>query len=407
MEVVDSVACRLMEHPATAPAAGAAPRDVGLPIGLSGVALLFTYWDRAAPGQGYGDAACALIDEAVDAVAAVPMNPSLFGGFTGVAWVVEHLCGGRLFDSDAEDPNQQVDEALEQVLDHWPRAAGYDLMGGLTGVGLYALDRLPRPTAATCLRKVVERLAERAERQAEGITWFTPPEFLPAWQRELAPTGYYNVGVAHGVPGVIALLADRGTRHAADPLAGELLAGALRWLLAQRLEGGGSVFPDWVGARREGHNTRWGWCYGDQGIAAALLSAARSSCSSELRELAIETGLAAAGRDPATSRVVDAGLCHGACGLGHMFNRLYQATGEDRLRRAATDWFERALEMREPTNGLAGFRIWNGLEWVDDPGFLMGIAGTALALLAAATSIEPAWDRALLLSASSPGSVAR
>ena len=37
--------------------------------------------------------------------------------------------------------------------------------------------------------------------------------------------------------------------------------------------------------------------------------------------------------------------------------------------------------------------------WADDPGFLGGSAGIALALLAAATPVEPAWDRVLLLSA--------
>ena len=36
--------------------------------------------------------------------------------------------------------------------------------------------------------------------------------------------------------------------------------------------------------------------------------------------------------------------------------------------------------------------------WVDDAGLLTGAAGIALALLAAATPVEPAWDRMLLTS---------
>jgi hypothetical protein len=35
---------------------------------------------------------------------------------------------------------------------------------------------------------------------------------------------------------------------------------------------------------------------------------------------------------------------------------------------------------------------------VADPGILTGAAGVALALLAAATPIEPSWDRMLLVS---------
>jgi hypothetical protein len=36
--------------------------------------------------------------------------------------------------------------------------------------------------------------------------------------------------------------------------------------------------------------------------------------------------------------------------------------------------------------------------WRDDPCLLTGSAGTALALLAATTDVEPAWDRFLALS---------
>ena len=55
--------------------------------------------------------------------------------------------------------------------------------------------------------------------------------------------------------------------------------------------------------------------------------------------------MAAAKRPRGFSGVVDAGLCHGAAGLGHVFNRLFQATGEQRLALAAREWFSVALDM--------------------------------------------------------------
>ncbi len=53
----------------------------------------------------------------------------------------------------------------------------------------------------------VTRRAEPVEQgfRDEGVTWHTAPELLVTWQREQAPTGYYNLGVAHGVPGAIAM----------------------------------------------------------------------------------------------------------------------------------------------------------------------------------------------------------
>jgi hypothetical protein len=63
----------------------------------------------------------------------------------------------------------------------------------------------------------------------------------------------------------------------------------------------------------------------------------------------------------------------------------------------------RALDLREPGRGVAGFVTWGpdatgAMGWRDDPSLLTGAAGVALALLAATTSLEPAWDRFLLLS---------
>jgi len=82
---------------------------------------------------------------------------------------------------------------------------------------------------------------------------------------------------------------------------------------------------------------------------------------------------------------------------------VFQATGEERLAEAARSWYERALAFSEPGCGcgIGGFRSWatdrTGVsDWRDDPGFLEGAAGVGLALLAAASPVEPEWDRLLL-----------
>jgi class I lanthipeptide synthase len=58
--------------------------------------------------------------------------------------------------------------------------------------------------------------------------------------------------------------------------------------------------------------------------------------------------------------------------------------------------------MRRPGYGIGGFSALSakadGRYWEGDRGLLTGASGIALALLAATTSIEPAWDRMLLVS---------
>ncbi len=52
-------------------------------------------------------------------------------------------------------------------------------------------------------------------------------------------------------------------------------------------------------------------------------------------------------------------------------------------------------------HGIAGYAAWlpdeNDVDgWRDDPGVIFGSAGIALAHLAAATPLEPAWNRLML-----------
>jgi hypothetical protein len=56
--------------------------------------------------------------------------------------------------------------------------------------------------------------------------------------------------------------------------------------------------------------------------------------------------------------VRDAILCHGATGIAHIFNRLYQTEGDLRCRPLAIAWYERALEMRQQGRGVAGFEMY-------------------------------------------------
>jgi len=99
-------------------------------------------------------------------------------------------------------------------------------------------------------------------------------------------------------------------------------------------------------------------------------------------------------------QIRDAGLCHGALGVAHIFNRVYQADGDDRWREAAIAWYRRGLSMRQTGSGI-GFTAWvfdRTVQPDPTPLFLAGAPGVALALLAGATSVEPAWDRLMSLS---------
>lgn len=377
--------------------------------GAAGEALLHAYLALHNGDEHQVERAAALLDTAAQAVATTVLPPGLYSGFSGIAWVVEHL-QTRLFEPDPEgdDPNREIDEALLAYLDTLTDTLAelneYDLINGFTGLGVYARERLSQPSGAVLLERVVDHLATQAETGPEGTAWFTPPNRLPAWQREIHPEGLYNLGVAHGIPAVVALLAIACRGGVATDRARPLLDGTVRWLLAHRLPAGaGSCFGTVVAAGEGSGTSRLAWCYGDPGIAATLLVAARAVGEPGWEDKALEVARGAARRPPEQSSVRDAGICHGAAGLAHLFNRFWQASGEEVFRDAARFWIERTLEFRVPGEGIAGFRAWHALpgpdgQWVAEPGLLEGATGVALVLLAAVSTVEPEWDRVLLVS---------
>lgn len=378
-------------------------RDASLAGGTAALAVFYAYLSRVVTGKDYKKTSLRYLQEAGDTVESVVMDPSLYGGFSGVAWATAHL-QRRLFEPAEEISTEAIDEALRNHVNR-PRWRGdYDLINGLVGFGVYALERLPSPAAVACLEGVVDRLEETSRRRAGGMTWHTSPSLLPEHQRKECPRGFYNVGLAHGMPGVIALLGAAWASGVRRRKTRKLLDGAVAWLLRQKLaKSPGACFPAWIapGLKREG--SRSAWCYGDPGVAAALLCAARSVGEPAWEREALEIARGAANRPSDQAGVLDAGLCHGSAGLAHIFNRMYQATGDVPLARAARFWFDRTLTMRKRGRGVGGFSALASKEdgtryWDDDPGILTGAAGIALALLAATTSIEPAWDRMLLVS---------
>jgi lantibiotic biosynthesis protein len=381
--------------------------------GPAGAALFFHYLDQARPGQGHDERALALLEAAIDATSERPAAAGLYGGFAGIAWTLEHLTGS-LVEPPAlgeEDPGGEAAAALAEYLGRTPWQDDYDLIGGLVGFGAWGLERASRPFGEEAVASVVRRLGELAERRDGGITWRSWPQSMRPSDAQRFPQGNYNLGVAHGVPGVVGWLGELRAAGLAPDEARELLAGAVEWLFAQALPAGAaSRFPYSVAPGAEPVPSRLAWCYGDPGIALTLLVAARAAGEPEWERQALAVARAAAARPRDQGRVLDGGLCHGAGGLAHLYNRLYQATGDPLWRQESLAWIERLLDQRRPGEGIAGWRSWRPLGelpadgsfpelgWVTDPGFLTGAAGIGLALLAALSPIEPAWDRLLLVS---------
>jgi len=389
-------------------------------------ALLYAYLAVARNDLEWASRATESLNLAIERVAENAGYLGLYGGITGLGWTVEHV--SRLFEQIAvddsseenkdwaaesssgetpeEDLNADVDAIVIRNLRHMTASNPYDLISGLVGFGVYFIERLPRQSAVEGINTILDQLERLSQKTNDGITWHSGPELLPDWQREQCPGGYYNLGVAHGIPGVIHFLSE----VSASPVARsnrswQLLDGAVRWFIKQaRPSGLASRFSSWVVPGVEPTDSRMAWCYGDLGILAVLLQAANRADRPDWRQFANELLDHCLAWPMEKAGIGDAPLCHGAIGVAHIFNRIYQEEDDHRCLNAALQWYERTLAMRQPGSGVGGYSSLTKpdpdkpIVWEPSSAFLDGAIGVALGLLAAVTAIEPAWDRMLLLS---------
>src|SRR5262249_32544114 len=151
-EVIESIAAELAERKSN--------EQLGA-FALAERALFFRYLELARPGRGSEAIAERFVDAAIDEVAQTPLPPTLYGGFVGVSWILEHIAksGSKILD---EDPNQAIDSILAALLSRNQWRGDYDLIRGIVGVGVYASER-ETPDARACLDAVVGHLAATAE----------------------------------------------------------------------------------------------------------------------------------------------------------------------------------------------------------------------------------------------------
>ena len=378
-EAVEDIAAALRD-----PRTAEIDQELGEPSiagGAAGIAVFFAE---------YGDDKTALdfVDRSLQRASEDMPTLPLYVGTPGVGWMLAYLERSVL---DPEEGDNDVDELVAAGLasQRWKE---FDLIRGITGLGVYLLERR-RP-----LDDVVTALERTSVETPNGHTWWVDPTTVPKERAELFPQGYYDVGLAHGQAGVVAVLAAAlasGTESARP-----LLESTLKWLRAQRLpEGvGPGRFPLLFGPDQQPSGGRMAWCYGDIGVAIALLAAGRALGDEEVVEEARTLSLECADRPMGHAGVLDPSLCHGSSGLSLLFARLAHGLGEERLADASRAWGRVILDQRVAGEPVGGIQYSMPIEGTDDrglqprAGLLEGAAGAGLTLLALTSDRAPDWD---------------
>ncbi|MFF5146725.1 lanthionine synthetase C family protein [Streptomyces sp. NPDC013157] len=369
--------------------------------GAAGAALLHAV--RSHTGEDDTDAlrpwAAAMVKGPIQAA---PEACGLYEGAPAVAYVLSftHTDTGTralaTLDSHLADVTRDRLKRANARIDRGapPSLGEYDLISGLTGLGVYHLHRGHR----TELRDVLAYLV----RLTEPIT--VESQLLPGWwssdSPDLRPSprwpgGHGNLGLAHGISGPLALLATAVRHGHTVPGQKRAIIRICGWLDQWR-DGTGSRawWPGLVtradhrrGALQHSVPGRPSWCYGTPGIARAqqLVGIALGDRDRQRRAEQALAGCLA--DDQQLAQLTDASLCHGWAGLIQTASRAAADAVDDELA-ARLPRLRARLDEHLDHSGLP-----------DGVGLMDGTSGIHLVRLTdpVNTATTAPWDRCLLL----------
>lgn len=390
------------------------PRTVGweplaIGQGWAGLAVACGYLDACRPGEQWDETAHRYITLAAPSIQKPSTSVGLFSGLAGLGFAAHFLSKNgtryRQLRHAIDDRLCKELEARGAQTEH--ARAGvpfglFDLISGWTGVIAYLLERRDEPRLREHLMKLTERLVRLVLEGDERPAWYTPSSLCG--DKTLAaryPEGILNCGLAHGIPGPLAVLSLALRDGVVVDGIQEAIGKVAQWLIDHRIEDDSGVsWPSVVpvgGASSDGAG-RVAWCYGSPGVARALWLAGQATGEQSWCGLAI-AAMEAVFRRPKEARgIFSPTFCHGLAGLLAITLRFAQATESPTLLDGVNALGHELTELHNPAAPL-GFRSEDmpGV-FVDRPGLLEGAPGVIITLLAASTDVEPTWDRLFMLS---------
>ncbi|MET9567183.1 lanthionine synthetase C family protein [Streptomyces tauricus] len=369
--------------------------------GAAGVTLLHAV--RAYSGEDHKDAlrpwAAAMVKGPIQAA---PAACGLYEGAPAVAYVLTFIHSNTatralatLDTHIADITRHRLKRAHARIdRDALPTLGEYDLISGLTGLGMYHLHRGHK----TELRNVLAYLV----RLTEPIT--IDPRHLPGWwtgdSPDLRPSpqwpgGHGNFGLAHGIAGPLTLLATALRHGHTVPGQTKAIIRICDWLDRWRTGAGSRAWwPDLITRteHRSGELQRPGpgrpsWCYGTPGIARAQQLAGLALGDRDRQRQAEQALAGCLADEQQLAQLTDASLCHGWAGLVQTVSRAAADVIDDELRTRLPGLNTRFNEHVAHLGPPAGTALMDGT------------AGIHLVRLtdSANTAVTASWDRCLLL----------
>ena len=285
-----------------------------------------------------------------------------------------------------------IDPTIAKSLDLFISNNNIDFLHGLIGIGFYLLERSnsSKEYSVSNLSKIVDFLEKSKITDGAIVKWRYNAKKL---------SKPYNISLSHGVSSIVVflcrLLKSGILSKKYNAIIKQMLEGAVHYILSNRVDVdklGCWFASSSIECDDRPHRSRLAWCYGDLGVATALLEAGNTLHNSSVRDIAIQVLLySSKRRDIKANYVNDFCVCHGSVGIAQIFRSHGIALELEQLLDAADYWekdtLSRVVMDSHGRHTLLYYDPENG-GYIESGGVLDGIAGAGLYLLGEQTHLN-------------------
>lgn len=372
-------------------------KGTGILAGQTGISMFYYFLAKVKDDENYLEKSLSIVQQAVDEINEGNHLPSFCSGISGLGWYLEFLRHEGVIQREDIVFLDQLDEYLYRVMINHIDQGYFDYLHGSIGIALYFLKRIHSPQIKNYLDTFIDRLYAKGNIFSDGSM---------AWKTIWGPdkdNDVYNLSLSHGLASITAFLAKAYEADIKTAKVKEMLSRSLDFFFKHKNDEKkcGSYFPSVISPEDRILKSRLAWCYGDLGIASVFYNISKSMADKDLEKFSIDVfNFNASRKDPADTNINDAGICHGAFGIAHLYNRFFFNTKNPDFRITSEYWMKEGLKMACHKDGYAGYKTFHTEDqggWVANASLLEGISGIGLSILSSASMVEPSWDECLLL----------
>ncbi len=390
--------------------------ELSLASGYPSILLFFSTLDKIFPEENWDEISHKYVLKIKDILEkrlregnAFQASPSLFSGLSGICFSLQHASKGytrysrliHTLNSFLVDQTERfyLSPLMKKIENKEPYpTALFDLIQGIIGVGLYELQMVDSGLFSEQIQKILEVLVSMTFflhiRNYSVVGWFTPADFqFTEKDRMQFSNGIFNLGLAHGISGVLAFLSLATLRGIVVDGQLDAIKRITLWVKSKRVKLEGSfLWQNWISFEEEvgeiTSNTclsRDAWCYGTAGVARSLFLAGKALKDKETQDFSLESFSSIFKRSEESWYLPGPTFCHGISGLLMITFMMAQDTQDLCLKEKVHLLQNRLMSFYRPESFFgfndAALSSKGGYIEISKAGLLDGATGVLLSLL--------------------------